>query len=165
MDPVVTERASVEGYKAYIMKPVNLTTDLSDNKLEGLEASAIQALIEQAQDEVKKESETIFGSEEDNSEEGKENRKKIIHFYKTRKVQIGEQVVYSTDSDGETIETRVPIYKEETYEDESLRQEKTWGAGEFGSYIGYDPVLRKAPMLMMVLKTSGRTRGWGNWAG
>lgn len=75
MDPVVTERASVEGYKAYIMKPVTLSTDLSDNKLEGLEANAIQVLIKNAQDEVKKESETIFGSEEDNSEEAKENRR------------------------------------------------------------------------------------------
>ena len=161
MDPVVTERASVEGYKAYIMKPVTLSTDLSDNKLEGLEANAIQVLIKNAQDEVKKESETIFGSEEDNSEEGIKKRTKIVQFMKTRKVQVGEQVVYSTNSDGETIETRVPIYKEEEYEDESLRQEKTWGAGEFGSYIGYDPVLKESPNVDDGLENIWQDKGMG----
>jgi len=49
LDPVVTERASVQGYIAYLMQPVQLTTDLSDAKLAQLNASAIQALIGQAQ--------------------------------------------------------------------------------------------------------------------
>ena len=133
MDPVVTERASVEGYKAYIMKPVNLTTDLSDQRLQGLEASAIQALIKNAQDEVKKESETIFGSEEDNSEEGKENRRV------TKTVEKKKQVA----NDLWTMITTFKASKEVV--EETKEESREWGAGEFGRYIGYEPILQGNP--------------------
>ncbi|AEJ19217.1 M23 family metallopeptidase [Gracilinema caldarium] len=143
------------------MQPVSLRTDLSDTKLAQLEYSAIQALIGQAQKEVQEASETIFGSETDNSEEAKEKRTKIVKFFKTRKVQIGEREVTSTDSDGNLVVTKVPVYKDETYDDENLRQTKTWSAGEFGSHIGYDPVLKESPNIDDGLEQLWQDRGMG----
>jgi phage host-nuclease inhibitor protein Gam len=86
LDPVVTEGASVQGYIAYLMQPVSLRTDLSDSRLAQLEYTAIQALLKQAQDEVKAKSDTIFGSEADNSEEAKAKRKVVYEVHKMKTV-------------------------------------------------------------------------------
>jgi hypothetical protein len=62
------EEANVEAYKRYVMKPFDLETDLSEERLSSLSSIAIQALIGAAQDEVQKKSEEIFGTKAEHAD-------------------------------------------------------------------------------------------------
>ncbi|MDR0589339.1 MAG: hypothetical protein LBG25_02205 [Spirochaetaceae bacterium] len=66
-DPVITETATVEGYEFYKMDPIELSTDLSEDRLRDLDALAVQALINNMYTEVQGIAEKIFGTEEENS--------------------------------------------------------------------------------------------------
>jgi hypothetical protein len=66
-DPVITESAAVEGYEFYKMAPIKLDTDLSEERIENLDAFAVQALIRNMYTEVQGIAEKIFGTEEENS--------------------------------------------------------------------------------------------------
>jgi len=158
MDPVVTEETSVEGYIAYLMAPVTLSVDLSDGTLARLDFMGVQARIQKAQEEVQDKSEELFGGEEDNTEEAKKSREKIVKFYKTRKKQVGVRIEQNPFGKGEI---EVPIYAHETYEEESLRKTKSWGAGLFGTYIGYDPVLQETPDIEKGLEGIWQDSGMG----
>ncbi len=61
-NPIITTRASVPGYIAYVMNPWKLNTDLSDSRLANLNAQGISALIAQAQGEVEKQGQAVFGT-------------------------------------------------------------------------------------------------------
>ncbi|MDR2759430.1 MAG: hypothetical protein LBB78_08615 [Spirochaetaceae bacterium] len=65
-DPVITERATVEGYEFYKMDPIKLSTDLSEGRIKDLDALAVQALINNMYTEVQGIAEKIFGAGEEN---------------------------------------------------------------------------------------------------
>ncbi|MFA6506911.1 MAG: hypothetical protein WCT14_12455 [Treponemataceae bacterium] len=142
-DPMITENASVEGYIAYVMSPWTLRTDLSDGALANVDAMVIQALIEKAQGEVTKKSEEVFGTKAENDD--KDTRKQLVYFYKTLKRQIGTRTEKGTDDYGVPYEVEVPVYEEYQVVDDEKTKEKTWGAGKFGSHVGFDPTLKENP--------------------
>ncbi|MCL1813086.1 MAG: hypothetical protein FWG29_06140 [Treponema sp.] len=58
----ITERASLDTYRYYVMEYWELLTDLSDSNLENLNYLGIQAIIAMAQEEIKQKSIAVFGS-------------------------------------------------------------------------------------------------------
>ncbi|MDR2029557.1 MAG: hypothetical protein LBP93_08480 [Treponema sp.] len=64
-DPVITEKATVAAYEFYKMAPVELSTDLSGERIKDLDALAVQALINNMYTEVQGIAEKIFGTGED----------------------------------------------------------------------------------------------------
>jgi len=61
-NPIITTRALVQGYIAYVMNPWKLSTDLSDARLVNLTPQGISALIAQAQGEVERQGQQVFGT-------------------------------------------------------------------------------------------------------
>ncbi|MDR0655703.1 MAG: hypothetical protein LBG22_05255 [Treponema sp.] len=59
---IITDKASVEGYRDYIMPVLYLNTDLSEERLENLDAWAVDSLIEKMYAEVEDHAGKIFGS-------------------------------------------------------------------------------------------------------
>lgn len=135
----ITENAYVEGFIAYTMNPWTLETDLSDGALANLDYRGIQALIARAQDEVARKSHEVFGKADDS--ENAAERTKEVYFY--RDVQIGTRTEKQIDECGNEYEVSVPVYESQI--DASKTVKKTWGAGEFGSHIGFDPTLKESP--------------------
>jgi hypothetical protein len=62
--PVITEKVTIAGYKNYIMEPINLKTDLSDDFLSGLDTITIQGLIYNIYAEIQKITNDIFGTDQ-----------------------------------------------------------------------------------------------------
>lgn len=135
----ITEHAYVEGYIAYAMNPWRLETDLSDSALSELDYRAVHALIERAQNEVKKKSEEVFGTQEELDDES--GRTKEIHFF--HDVKIGTRIETRIDSEGCEYEIEVPVYESRIDQGKTIK--KIWGAGAFGGHIGYDPTLKESP--------------------
>ncbi|GHV69429.1 hypothetical protein AGMMS49928_11770 [Spirochaetia bacterium] len=70
-DPVITDTASVEGYENYLMGNINLNIKLDEYQFNNLNSMAIQILINDMHEEIKKITEEIFGSNEDEQDKGK----------------------------------------------------------------------------------------------
>ena len=64
----ITERASVERFRAYEAPPVTIKTDLKDTTLETLQADAIQQLMANVQKEISALMEDIFGHRDEKGE-------------------------------------------------------------------------------------------------
>ncbi|MDR2865471.1 MAG: hypothetical protein LBV68_07685, partial [Spirochaetaceae bacterium] len=66
-DPVITERVFVEGYRDFALSAAGLSldleTDISDERLNGLSSFAINAIIQEIQDEIKTKTVKIFGND------------------------------------------------------------------------------------------------------
>lgn len=140
-DPAIYETAHVAGYVSYAMTPWQLKTDLSDGLLETLDASGINALVGQAQAEVQRKSEEIFGGAADESDEAVAKRTRIVKFMKRARTGIETKTI--VDYAGKASQIEVPVYGQ--VEDEAKRVTKTIAAGAFGAHIGYDPTLKEAP--------------------
>jgi hypothetical protein len=59
---IITDKVSVEGYRDYLMPVLYLNTDLSEERLESLDAWAVESLIEKMYAEVEGHAGKIFGS-------------------------------------------------------------------------------------------------------
>ncbi|MDR3138611.1 MAG: peptidoglycan DD-metalloendopeptidase family protein [Treponema sp.] len=139
IDPVITEQVSVEGYQDYQMEPVNLKTELDENRLKTLEALEVQALIDDMMRELGVISDELFGTKEENSKEGAKARTITIEEYK-EKIRFLYQTVVITDEYGNKKEERLPV--PEKYQELVKSEERVLGAGKFGLYIGYQPVVK-----------------------
>jgi len=62
--PVITEKVNITGYRNYIMEPINLQTNLSDEFLSGLDTISIQGLIYNVYAEVQTIAGDIFGNDQ-----------------------------------------------------------------------------------------------------
>ncbi len=158
---MIYESAHVRGYIAYVMSPWKLETDLSDGSLENLTALAVELLIAQAQKEVEKRSEEIFGGTNRDDDEELKRRTKIVETWRTRRVEMGTKKERRWDKDGNSYEVEVPVYGYERYEDTDARITKTWGAGAFGAHIGYDPVVKEGADPEDGVETLWRDAGTG----
>ncbi|MDR2102583.1 MAG: hypothetical protein LBP42_00610, partial [Treponema sp.] len=138
-DPVITEQVSVEGYKDYQMEPVNLKTELDESRIKTLEAFEVQALIDDIMQELGGLSDELFGTKEENSKAGAKARTIVIEEYK-EKIRYLYQTVVITDEYGNKKEERIPV--PEKYKVMVKSEERVLGAGKFGLYIGYQPVVK-----------------------
>jgi murein DD-endopeptidase MepM/ murein hydrolase activator NlpD len=138
-DPVITEQIAIEGYKDYRMEPVALKTDLNENRLKDLDFFAVQALIEDMINELSLVNDEIFGTAEENGKEGEKARTITINEYEEKTRYIYKTVIV-TGENGDRIEQQIRV--PETYTAIAKSEDRTTGAGKFGSHIGYHPVMK-----------------------
>ncbi|MDR0656148.1 MAG: hypothetical protein LBG22_07535 [Treponema sp.] len=131
-----SEHAEVEAYRDYIVDPFELKTDTSASALNGLNYLAIQALIRNIEDEIRREMEKHFGK---SGEKGQE----IVRFIITEKdkmlllmrVMVDENLadsygnIHALSGDG-------VISVEEL--------KRVQDPGKFGEHIGYEPLFRSS---------------------
>ncbi|MDR0602062.1 MAG: hypothetical protein LBG42_06730, partial [Treponema sp.] len=122
--PVITEQATVQGYVNYQMEPVEIKTNVSESYLSGLNAFAIQGLIENVHKEVETATKKIFG------DDGEENT--IIKA----KGLDGYTPVFETDE----VNGTATITWIERWIDLKDREQSP---GKFGAHIGYAPAQRE----------------------
>ncbi|MDR1046348.1 MAG: hypothetical protein LBL64_01105, partial [Treponema sp.] len=131
-----SEYAEVEEYRDYIVDPFELKTDTSAGALNGLNYLAIQGLIRNIEDEIKKEMEKHFGR---SGEGGKEivrfiiTEKDKMFYYMMTRVMVDENL---TDSYGNIH----AISGDGVFEVEELK--RVQDPGKFGEHIGYEPLFR-----------------------
>jgi hypothetical protein len=71
IDPVITERKTVESYKNYTPnQPIEVRIDASEEQMAALDALSIQVIINSMYAEIQKLRDDIFGGEADNSGDG-----------------------------------------------------------------------------------------------
>ncbi|MBN2875190.1 MAG: hypothetical protein JXM71_08845, partial [Spirochaetales bacterium] len=137
--PYISERVTVPAYLRYEVEPWNLATDLSDGTVAVLGADAIHALLAKVQDEVSLKAASIFGSEDERSEAAAEARTFSFDVYRQDKVVVGSKKLSWVDGRGETRYREVDVYGMVDVLDHT--EERTTGAGLFGTHIGYAPVV------------------------
>jgi murein DD-endopeptidase MepM/ murein hydrolase activator NlpD len=138
-DPVITEQIAIEGYKDYRMEPVALKTDLNENRLKDLDFFAVQALIEDMINELNLINDDIFGTGEENGKEGEKARTITIDEYEEKTRYIYKTVIV-TGENGDRTEQQIRV--PEKYMAIVKSEDRTTGAGKFGSHIGYHPVMK-----------------------
>ncbi|MDR0878234.1 MAG: hypothetical protein LBN21_09285, partial [Treponema sp.] len=77
LEPAITHSEMVEGYIDFVMKPLEIKTNLSESYLEGLDVFTIRGLIENMYNEVEMAVNELFGAGKDRiliSKAGTENR-------------------------------------------------------------------------------------------
>jgi hypothetical protein len=137
-NPYITEHASVKAYAWYRMADFLLQTDLSDATLGRLDPLSIQTLVGQAQDEVERASDGIFGSTNDNGAEETLARTHRVDVYRQERVVVDTRLVTWIGDDGKERSKTVDVYGTVDVLDHT--EEQVLGAGEFGRHIGYAPV-------------------------
>ncbi|MDR3166554.1 MAG: M23 family metallopeptidase, partial [Treponema sp.] len=138
-DPVITEQIAIEGYEDYRYGPVLLKTDINENRLKDLDSLAVQALIEDILEELSSLRDDIFGNAEENSREGERARTITIEEYAEKKRYI-YQTVTVIDENGDRTDQQISV--PETYTEFVKSEERTLGAGKFGTHVGYHPVMK-----------------------
>ncbi|MDR2303921.1 MAG: hypothetical protein LBE10_04980 [Treponema sp.] len=131
-----SEYAEVETYRDYIVDPFELKTDTSASALNGLNYLAIQGLIRNIEDEIKREMEKHFGR---SGEGGKEIVRFIISEWDAR-LFFTEVMV-----DGNMADSSGNIHA--TSGDGVLAVEelkRVQDPGKFGEHIGYEPLFRSS---------------------
>jgi hypothetical protein len=139
-DPFITEQAVVEGFQHYAKAPWIFRTDLSDGSLKNLDPWGIRSLIRTAQDEVAIRSDEVFGTIDENSDEAIRARTRSIDVYRKERAVIGTQNISWTDHDGYDHDETINTYGMIDVLDHT--QDQVMGAGLFGKYIGYAPVVK-----------------------
>ncbi|MDR2103915.1 MAG: M23 family metallopeptidase [Treponema sp.] len=138
-DPVITEQIAVEGYEDYRHEPVLLKTDLNESRIKDLDSFAVQALIDDIFQELNLLRDGIFGTAEENSREGEKARTLTIDEYVEKK-RYTYKTVTVIDENGNRTEQQISV--PETYTEFVKSEERTLGAGKFGTHIGYHPVIK-----------------------
>jgi hypothetical protein len=119
-NPVITEQKIVDGYTDYLMEPVEIKTDLSETYLAALDAFAVQGLIENVYEELRRIGEEIFGI----GEEKIVIEKKIPNIIRILKMA-------SQEEGAEDLDEWVKL------------EDREQNPGKFGAHIGYEPLIRE----------------------
>ncbi|MDR2842458.1 MAG: hypothetical protein LBV52_04595, partial [Spirochaetaceae bacterium] len=123
------ENVSVQAYKNYEMEPIVFKTDLSEERLSGLESFAVQALVNKMSEEIQSVSEDIFGKRNEEN--------KVINYYKT--VNDYEYVDNEKQNpSGGKKQILVGSHQE-------FRDKREISPGKFGTHIGYAPLTKEKP--------------------
>jgi hypothetical protein len=131
----VTERQDVAGYTPFLVPSFEVKTGLAADDLVGLSAEGIHARLSVALEELEDQREEIFGPDDETDAE-KAARKKSF-----------QKQDFTIDPDdgfiGEMWEGVMSAFGEKEFGYTLVEQ--SWGAGSFGSHIGYAPVFVGAP--------------------
>jgi hypothetical protein len=138
-DPVITESASVEGYRDYRMEPVNIVTDLSESRLRNLNASGIQALINNMYKEVRTVFEDIFGDAAGGTAEGIAARTVSVGITRKKWRPLSLEYTYTDEEGGEV---QAFLDTGEFYDEYEHLEDRVFGPGKFGVHLGYHPVIK-----------------------
>ncbi|MBP7263757.1 MAG: hypothetical protein KBB32_06245 [Spirochaetia bacterium] len=160
-DYAITERASVDTYREYRMDAWRPSTDLSDEASAGLDGAGLQELVRQAQEEVEKMAGAVFGTEDDETEDAIASRTRLFRFYREERYVSGMETITVEDRNGDLRTIERPVYSTRVLEDEGKLQKRTTGAGLFGAWLGYDPVLSDLPDVDEGLDDTFRDQGSG----
>jgi hypothetical protein len=106
IDPVITDSAFIQGYMDFVLDPVHINTDLSEDRIKYLDSIAVQVLMESLMHEISEIADRIFGlgvSEDDSLSIGEY----FIHIGKAPDVKVppiidnGKPGMFNHYGDGE----------------------------------------------------------------
>ncbi|PKL07688.1 MAG: hypothetical protein CVV51_12800, partial [Spirochaetae bacterium HGW-Spirochaetae-7] len=144
--PYITERVSVAAYAYFALSAWRLQVDLSDGTLAGLDPGGIQTLMAQAQREVSRKSDEVFGTAQENVATASVPEDRTRTFYrmkKTPRTMTRTVTRHSREGDEYEAQETYVVFIDETDTENPII--KSMSPGSFGRHLGFDPTMNDDP--------------------